>query len=109
MIQKPKFTKHSLKVFRDHPATSEILYIRHKEPYYGYIAGAELATIMPCGDIEEIANAYLFAAAPELYEALNSVLALFENQDHEPDLKEVYAVTVSKIESAMSKARGECD
>lgn len=60
--------------------------------------------------LEEIeANSRLIAAAPELYEALESVLALFENQDHEPDLKEVYAATVSKIESAMSKARGKCD
>lgn len=109
MIQKPKFTRVPMKVYRDHPYTSEILYIRKKNLYYGYEAGMELATVMPCGDSEEIANAYLFAAAPELYEALESVLAMFENQDHEPDLKEVYAVTVSKIEDAMSKARGERD
>lgn len=109
MIQKPQFTRVPLKVYKDHPSTSDILYIRKQEPYHGYDAGMELATVMPCSDREEIANAYLFAAAPELYEALESVLAMFENQDHEPDLKEVYAATVSKIESAMSKARGECD
>lgn len=52
-------------------------------------------------------NAQLIAAAPDLLEALESVLAMFENANHEPDLKEVYSVTVSMIENAIKKARGE--
>lgn len=53
--------------------------------------------------LEEIANAALIAAAPEMYEALENILA-YLNQD--PTAGDV-TYAVSKVEQALAKARGE--
>lgn len=63
---------------------------------------------LPFGRVGTVLTPYAFliSAAPEMYEALKAVLAMCENADHEPDLKEVYATTIGKIEAALNKAHG---
>lgn len=54
-------------------------------------------------DIEELEQAKLFAAAPEMYDALYSVCVACKMRDHETECK------LCTVESALRKARGESD
>ena len=98
-MSEPKFTKGPLEVIAFGPPTADWVgaqfFIRAKDA-----PGGTAAIMGGLGEVEEKANADLYAAAPDMYEALRDVETIVSMSvaDDAPSLK--------KLRAALAKATG---